>query len=125
MDAARGRPGDTRGGVRPRRPPVEWRRPGPSRSRKAVTRVRRALLAVLPALCGVLIPMTTARSDEGMWLLNEPPRALLKARYGFDLTGAWLERARLASVRFNNGGSGGFVSPEGLIVTNHHIGADA
>src|SRR5205085_6346799 len=40
-------------------------------------------------------------------------------------TDAWLERAQKASVRFNNGGSGGFVSPEGLIVTNHHIGADA
>jgi len=41
-----------------------------------------------------------------------------------DLTGAWLEHAQKASVRFNNGGSGGFVSPDGLIVTNHSIGAD-
>src|SRR5262245_12727222 len=71
------------------------------------------------------VSLMTARSDEGMWLLNEPPRQLLKDRYSFDLTDAWLERARLASVRFNSGGSGGFVSADGLIVTNHHIGAES
>jgi hypothetical protein len=67
----------------------------------------------------------TATSDEGMWLLNDPPRDRLKQKYGFDLTDEWLKRAMLGSVRFNNGGSGGFVSPDGLIVTNHHIAADA
>jgi len=66
-----------------------------------------------------------AFSDEGMWLLNDPPRERLKAKYNFDLTEAWLEHARLASVRFNNGGSGSFVSPNGLLITNHHIAADA
>jgi hypothetical protein len=64
-------------------------------------------------------------SDEGMWLLNDPPRDRLKQKYGFDLTDAWLEHARLASVRFNNGGSGSFVSPNGLLITNHHIASDA
>src|SRR4051794_13041634 len=66
-----------------------------------------------------------AYSDEGMWLLNDPPRDRLKEKYGFDLSDAWLEHARLASVRFNNGGSGSFVSPNGLLITNHHIGADS
>jgi hypothetical protein len=63
-------------------------------------------------------------ADEGMWLLNDPPRQYLKDRHGFDLTDSWRERAQKASVRFNNGGSGSFVSADGLIVTNHHIGAD-
>jgi hypothetical protein len=70
-------------------------------------------------------PVVTVQADEGMWLLNNPPRQLLKDKYQFDLTDQWLERAQKASVRFNNGGSGGFVSPDGLIVTNHHIAADA
>ena len=62
------------------------------------------------------VPMS-AWSDEGMWLLNEPPRELLKEKYGFDLTKEWLEHAQLASIRFNNGGSGSFVSGNGL---DHH-----
>jgi hypothetical protein len=83
------------------------------------------LSAPLAILLFLLTPVMTVTADEGMWLLNDPPRKLLQGKYGFDLTDAWLERARLASVRFNNGGSGGFVAAGGLIVTNHHIGADA
>lgn len=67
----------------------------------------------------------TAASDEGMWLLTDPPRERLKERYGFTLTEEFVKRAMAASVRFTNGGSGGFVSPNGLVVTNHHIGADS
>lgn len=67
----------------------------------------------------------SARSDEGMWLFNDPPRKLLQVKYKYDLTDAWLDRAMKANVRFNSGGSGGFVSADGLIVTNHHIAADA
>jgi hypothetical protein len=62
-------------------------------------------------------------ADEGMWLYNEPPTAKIKAKYGFQLTPAWLDHVRLSSVRFNNGGSGSFVSPDGLTFTNHHVGA--
>jgi hypothetical protein len=85
--------------------------------------VRRA--TSLAAALAALLPVTTVQADEGMWLLNDPPRQLLKQKYGFDLTDAWLEHAQKASVRFNSGGSGGFVSADGLIVTNHHIGADS
>jgi hypothetical protein len=83
------------------------------------------LSAPLAILLFLFTLVMTVNADEGMWLLNDPPRKLLQDKYGFDLTDAWLERARLASVRFKNGGSGGFVSTGGLIVTNHHIGADA
>lgn len=64
-------------------------------------------------------------SDEGMWLLNDPPKQLLKDRYQFELTGDWVKNAMLGSVRLNSGGSGGFVSAEGLFVTNHHVAADS
>ncbi len=69
--------------------------------------------------------VATVRSDEGMWLLNEPPRAVLKEKHQFELTDAWLDKARLSSVRLNSGGSGSFVSSKGLLLTNHHVGADA
>src|SRR5438270_8041792 len=64
------------------------------------------------------------RADEGMWLFNDPPRKLLKERYNFEATDAWLEHVQKSSVRFNSGGSGSFVSPTGLVMTNHHVGAD-
>ena len=64
-----------------------------------------------------------AVADEGMWLYNAPPTAKIKATYGFELTQAWLDHVRLSSVRFNNGGSGSFVSADGLTFTNHHVGA--
>ncbi len=82
-------------------------------------------MKLLPFLVAFLVlSIAAARADEGMWLLNDPPRKLLRDRYQFDLTDAWLEHAQKASVRFNNGGSGSFVSPDGLLITNHHIGAD-
>jgi hypothetical protein len=78
----------------------------------------------LPALALTLLTGTAVNADEGMWLLNDPPRQHLKDKYGFDLTDAWLEHARLASIRVGNGGSGSFVSADGLMITNHHVGAD-
>jgi hypothetical protein len=67
---------------------------------------------------------TVASADEGMWLYNEAPKDKIKAKYGFALTQAWLDHVRLSSVRFNNGGSGSFVSADGLTFTNHHVGAE-
>jgi hypothetical protein len=58
-----------------------------------------------------------------MWLYNEAPKDKIKAKYGFELTQQWLDHVRLSSVRFNNGGSGSFVSADGLTFTNHHVGA--
>ena len=68
--------------------------------------------------------LATLRADEGMWLFSAPPREQLKAKYNFDATDAWLDHLMKASVRFNSGGSGSFVSADGLVITNHHVGAD-
>lgn len=86
-------------------------------------RIKRLFCALIIALfssSGVGI----ASADEGMWPFNNVPRAEIKKRYGFDITDAWLMKVQLASVRFNNGGSGSFVSGDGLVLTNHHIAAD-
>ena len=65
------------------------------------------------------------RADEGMWLFNYPPTKLLKEKHDFVPTDAWLAHLQQSAVRFNNGGSGSFVSADGLVMTNHHVGADA
>jgi hypothetical protein len=67
----------------------------------------------------------SAFADEGMWLFNSPPLKQLKESYHFEPARPWLDRLQKASVRFNSGGSGSFVSATGLVITNHHIGADA
>src|SRR5260221_7812537 len=59
-----------------------------------------------------------------MWTFNNVPRAEIKKKYGFDITDEWLKKVQLASVRFNNGGSGSFVSPNRLVLTNYHKGED-
>ena len=68
---------------------------------------------------------TRASADEGMWLYNQFPKQLLKDKYGFEPSDEWLKHVQLSSVRFNSGGSGSFVSSDGLVMTNHHVGADA
>ncbi len=60
-------------------------------------------------------------ADEGMWTFDNPPAKLLQDRYGFTPTQEWLDHVRLSSIRFNDGGSGSFVSPRGLALTNHHV----
>jgi hypothetical protein len=79
-----------------------------------------ALSALLP-----LLPALSALADEGMWLFNYPPKKLLQEKHNFAATDAWLAHLQHSAVRFNNGGSGSFVSGDGLVMTNHHVGADA
>ena len=83
--------------------------------------MKRVLFLTLAVL--FLAFSTLALADEGMWLYNAFPKDKVKAKYGFEPTQAWLDHVRLSSVRFNNGGSGSFVSADGLTFTNHHVGA--
>jgi len=63
-------------------------------------------------------------ADEGMWLFDQFPKQLVEKTYGFQVTDDFLHHLERASVRFDNGGSGSFVSPRGLLFTNHHVGED-
>ena len=87
-------------------------------------KLRRFFVALLLALFSLSTLHVTALAEEGLWPFNNVPRAEIKKKYGFEITDEWLNKVRLASVRFNNGGSGSFVSPDGLVLTNYHIVED-
>jgi hypothetical protein len=77
-----------------------------------------------PAVLLALFLALPAFADEGMWLFNKPPQELLQKKYGFAVTQAFLDHLRLSSISFG-GASGSFISPEGLVLTNHHVGQGA
>ena len=70
------------------------------------------------AIYFLFIPFCIA--SEGMWTLDNLPRADLEQRYGFKPDAAWTQHAMQASVRLAGGCSGSFVSTAGLVLTNHH-----
>jgi hypothetical protein len=75
----------------------------------------------LVLILGFLTAARPSTADEGMWTFDNPPLMQLKDKYNFTPTQQWLDHIRLSSVRFNDGGSGSFVSPNGLVITNHHV----
>ncbi len=79
----------------------------------------RSVLLLSAGLLPLAAPMLHA--EEGMWTFDNPPLKQLAAKYDFHPSRAWLDHLRLASVRLNDGGSGSFVSPNGLLLTNHHV----
>jgi len=76
-------------------------------------------LAVLGLAAGFAL-----RADEGMWLFSSFPSDRIGQKYGFSVQPSFLKHMQLSAVRFNNGGTGSFVSKDGLLFTNHHVGAD-
>lgn len=71
--------------------------------------------------CMLAMPWMPAMAEEGMWTFDNMPVRQIREKYGFDVTQPWLDHVRLSSVRFNDGGSGAFVSARGLVLTNHHV----
>ncbi|MGL6194932.1 MAG: S46 family peptidase [Thermoguttaceae bacterium] len=61
-------------------------------------------------------------AEEGMWLFSNPPKKAIQEKYGFEINDDWLNHVQKSSVRFGGGGSASFVSSDGLVMTNHHVG---
>ena len=97
--------------------------PGLAASSIAVAQTLSRRLLILAGLA-VMSAMPDARADEGMWTFDNLPIGRLKERYGFEPTPEWIANVRSGAVRFSSGGSGSFVSANGLAMTNHHIAAD-
>jgi hypothetical protein len=81
--------------------------------------------AIFLLVSAMTIGGASLRGDEGMWLFDNPPSKIFKDKYQFEPTKDWYEHVRKSSVRINHGGSGSFVSPDGLVMTNHHVGSGA
>jgi V8-like Glu-specific endopeptidase len=77
-------------------------------------------------LCLLLLAgiSSAAVADEGMWTFDNFPKAVVKQKYGVDLDDAWLGRLQRSIARLEGGCTGSFVSPDGLVLTNHHCAMD-
>jgi peptidase S46-like protein len=86
--------------------------------------MRKTSLIIIIAFCLICVPARFA--DEGMWTFDNPPLKQWKEKYGFEPSREWLDHARLSTARLSEGaggGTGSFVSPDGLVFTNQHVGA--
>lgn len=81
----------------------------------------RRFVSILVLAAALILPIA---ADEGMWLFNKPPKDILQKQYGFTVTPEFMDHLRLASISFG-GASGSFISPDGLVLTNHHVGQGA
>jgi len=82
--------------------------------------MQRSLLIAGAAFAALGLSGRAALADEGLWTFDNFPAAAVKAKYGVTIDKAWLDRVQHATVRLSTGCSASVVSPDGLVLTNHH-----
>ena len=68
----------------------------------------------------LVLPAAMVLAEEGMWTLDNFPTAKIQSAYGVEIDDAWLARIQRSTTRIEGGCTGSFVSPDGLVLTNHH-----
>ena len=81
--------------------------------------MKRLMLAIVAMGCA-----TAAFADEGMWTFDNFPSAAVREKYGVNIDKAWLSRVQRSVTRNESGCTGSFISPDGLVLTNHHCVAE-
>ena len=79
---------------------------------------------IAAVLIGCLVSPVLSRADEGMWTFDNFPSRTVQAKYGFAPSQSWLDHVRASSLRVAFGCSASFISPQGLVLTNHHCVVD-
>jgi hypothetical protein len=75
---------------------------------------------ILVAAVALLLTSAAAFAAEGMWTPDNLPKSQLREKYKFSPEEHWVSHAEHAALRLAGGCSGSFVSPTGLVLTNHH-----
>ncbi|MBX9924516.1 MAG: S46 family peptidase [Rhabdochlamydiaceae bacterium] len=76
------------------------------------------LLSLSAVLC-----MFSLYGEEGMWPFSQVPKKKIAKTYGVEIDDQWLSQVQKSALRFSTGGSASFISSQGLVMTNHHVGA--
>src|SRR5882757_6172604 len=100
--------------------PLQWPPSSGNNMTRSVELWGRRLRRLGLTLVAALLPLAAVHAAEGMWTLDKLPAKDLQARYGFTPDAAWVQHAQRSSLRLAGGCSGSFVSPDGLVLTNHH-----
>ncbi len=101
-----------------------WRRTEERTSSPAHRPLEDLLMKAVACAVTLLVMRSAAFADEGMWTFDNFPKQLVREKLGVEISDAWLDKVRLAATRLESGCTGSFISPDGLVLSNHHCASE-